>query len=215
MHTAEDTSEEISHTAEELINRASKLGFNVLSITNHDVVFFNNDIKRYAKKKGILLIPGVERRIKGMDVLIINPPKNYKINTFKELEKIKNKNVLIIAPHPYYVLHSLGNKLIEHEHLFDAVEYSHFYLRFFNYSNNKAVKVAKEFKKPIIGNSDTHKLWQFNTTFSHIDADKNINSIFKAIRKNKIKINSKPIPLAEFLETLRSQVFKRKIYKKT
>lgn len=201
IHTKEDLEENISYTAKELITRAAKLGFDVLSITNHQSVCFNADLKRYAKKKGILLIPGVEEKINGMDVLILNPPKRYELKTFEDLKKIKNKNCLIIAPHPFYVFGSLGQKLIKYSNLFDAIEYCHYYLTFFN-PNKKAVKAAKKLGLPLIGNSDAHRPWQFNTTFSYIDSEKNISSIFEAIRNNKIKIKTKPLRIRRFLEVL-------------
>jgi len=59
IHTAEDPRDNISYSARDMIDRAGELGFDVLSITNHNVVTYDEDLAAYAKKKGILLIPGI------------------------------------------------------------------------------------------------------------------------------------------------------------
>ncbi|MFC1728357.1 PHP-associated domain-containing protein [Nanoarchaeota archaeon] len=207
IHTKEDPEENIAYSAKELIDEASKLGFDVLSITNHCDVYFNESLKRYAKKKRILLIPGVEEKIEGQDVLILNPPKKYNLKKFEDLKKL-GKTSLVIAPHPFYLFSSVGKNLIKHKDVFDAVEYCHYYLRFFNL-NKKAERIAKKLKLPMVGTSDAHRLWQFNSTFSYIDAKKNISSIFEAIRKNKVKIKTKPLKLRKFLEVLFSRSLNR------
>lgn len=217
IHTSEDKKDYVSYSAKEIIEYASGLGFDVLAITHHDSVFFNEDLKRFAKKRGILLIPGIEKDIEGAHILILNPPRNLKIKKFEDLGKIRNKNCLIIPSHPFYPIQSIGNRLIKYKHLFDAIEYCHFYLRFFNLFNKKAKKASKRLKIPLIGNSDAHHLWQINSTFSYIDAKKEINSIFEAIRKNKIRLHTRPITILRFLEIIFSEFIKynyRKVYKK-
>ncbi len=201
IHTAEDKKHSIKYDAKELIMYASKLGFKVLSITNHDFVCFSDELKKYAKSKGILLIPGVEKEIEGKHILIINPPKKCEISKFEDIEKIKNENCLIIAAHPFHIFHSVGNKLIKYKNLFDAAEICHFYTKFFN-PNLFTIKISKKLNIPLIGNSDSHYLWQLNSTYSHIDAEKNVDSIFEALRKNKVIIRTKPLRMSRFLQVL-------------
>src|SRR4030042_4096195 len=135
IHTHEDPCDSwlVKYSAKELIREAAKQNFQMLSITNHNHVFNNHLLTSYAKKKGILLIPGVESRIEGKDVLLINV-SNYEIAKVKkldDLEKIKD-SALIIAPHPYFWLgHCLKNRLVEHIDDFQHLVLRHFYTKAF------------------------------------------------------------------------------------
>lgn len=194
IHTKEDHIDKIRYTAKDLVNYAAKLNFKVLAITNHYSVYYNKDIVRYAKKKGILLIPGIETRIKSKEVLLLNARKLVKLKDFSELEKLKKENVVVIAPHAFYPRYfCLRKKLLENIKYFDLVEYCHFYLNPLNNYNQKAVEVARRYKKPLIGNSDAHHLYQINNTYSLIDADMKIDSVLEALRKGKIKIETNPL----------------------
>ena len=58
LHTAEDPNDRVSYTAKELISKAADEGFEVLAITNHQCLTFNQRLSAYARERGILLIPG-------------------------------------------------------------------------------------------------------------------------------------------------------------
>ncbi len=223
MHTNEDREDPaITHSPYELIDCAARHGYDVLAITHHYSRFYSIKLKNYAEKKGILLIPGAEARIENCDVVIINITDDElkSLKTLKDLEKIKDDYHLIIAPHPFYVMGDcLKEKLIENIDLFDAVEHSFLYLPWINYFNNKAEKVAKKYHKAFVGNSDCHLLWQFNKNYTLVDAEKNVRSVFKAIKENKVKLVTKPLSHFDFIRFVifafrnRFVQFKRKSYK--
>ena len=129
------------------------------------------EIADYARKKGILLISGIEYNIDGKHVVVINT-KEQGLKTFDELRELKKKeNIFVIAPHPYYPKRtSLMWKLKKNIDVFDAIEYSHLYIKGFNRFNNIAKKVAKEHNLPLIGNSDCHRLSQLDHTYTLIDS---------------------------------------------
>lgn len=201
LHTKEDPEENIKHTSFELIDYMSKLNFEVISITNHNTVTYNEELTQYAKKRNILLIAGTEIKIKGKEVLLYNitEQETFQIKSFEDIKKL-DKKVLIIAPHPFFITSQCLKKyLIEYYKYFDAIEYSHYYLKFINL-NKKAEKIAQKYNKPLIGTSDTHYLWQLNTTFTLIDASsKDINSVLSAIKENKIKLCTCPLSLSKYL----------------
>ena len=202
IHTSEDPIDtHIKYSARQLIDRCSRLGFEVLSITNHHSIYFNKDIEKYAKDKGILLIAGMEAIVDGKEVLIINPPKGFdkdKIK-FSDLKKIKKESV-IIAPHPFYPRKNcLKNDLIKHIKLFDGVEFSHFYYGLFSF-NNRAKKVARKFKKSLIGTSDSHRFMQLNHTYTLLDCEKNVKSVLNAIRSGKTRVVTKSLPFKVFFK---------------
>jgi hypothetical protein len=198
----------------QLIDFAASKGYEVLAITEHasmscllgGIEYIDNplrtyyDFKAYAKKKGILLIPGVETFVEGKEVLLINFTGDAKkVKTFADVEKLKRENVLVIAPHPFYKKPScLGKKLVEHINVFDAIEHCHFYTNLIN-PNKKAIRIAKEYGKPLVANSDAHGFDQLNINFTLIDAKKNIDSVLDAVRKNKIRIVTNPLSLSKFL----------------
>jgi predicted metal-dependent phosphoesterase TrpH len=219
LHTSEDPHDPIAYSARELIDYAKTLGFDVLSVTLHNKLLYEKRLFDYAKKKGILLISGVEMNIEGADVLVYNA-KPADIRNIKKISDLKllrkKKNVLIAAPHPYYIYRSLGKKLVENIHLFDAIEYCHFYIKWMNAPNKKAARVAHKYGKTLIGNSDAHHLWRINTTYTLVDSKKDINSIINSIKKGNVKVVSTHLSLLKYAKALGgtfSSIFKRKVLK--
>ncbi len=191
---------------QELIKKAAKLKFDVLSLTEHaaystlfGVKYTKNPLstyykyKDYAKSKGIKLIPGIEAVMDGKEVLLINFEGDAKKYTqLTDLEKLRNENVLVMAPHPFLPRSTcLGKKLVENINVFDAVEHTNVYIKQINV-NKKAEEVAKRYNKPMVATSDAHFLGGFGRNYSLIECEAKTDSILEAIRKNKIKIVSEP-----------------------
>ncbi len=218
LHTAEDPLDRIRYSSKELISKAAEEGFDVISITNHHKMTFNQDLFSYANEKGILLIPGVELTIRRRHVLVLNPPPFKTCSDFPSLLKLRRPETLIIAPHPYFPgSYSLNGYLLKYLHLFDALEYCHFYSSRINF-NQRAVEVSRSFSFPLLGNSDSHFLSQMGTTYSFIYAEKNIQSIFEAVRQRRIEVATRPLKHLEmgsianrFLRMkIRAEIVKRK-----
>jgi predicted metal-dependent phosphoesterase TrpH len=197
LHTAEDPLDRIRYSSKELISKAADEGFDVISITNHHKMTFNQDLFSYAHERGILLIPGIELTIKRRHVLVLNPPPFKTCSDFPSLSKLRRPETLIIAPHPYFPgTYSLNGYLLRYLHLFDALEYCHFYSPRINF-NQRAVEVSRSFGFPLVGNSDAHFLSQLGTTYSFIYAEKNLEAIFEAIRQNRVKVATRPLKTFE------------------
>lgn len=192
LHTAEDPLDRVRYTARELISKAAADGFDVIAITNHLRLTFDQDLFAYARDRGVLLIPGIELTIKRRHVLVLNPPSK-KCPDFLSLAQLRRPETLIIAPHPYFPgSYSLNGYFWQHLHLFDAAEYCHFYSRRINF-NKKAVEVCRSLGFPLIGNSDAHFLSQLGATYSLIEGEKNLEGVFTAIRKNKVQVVTRPL----------------------
>lgn len=206
MHAKGDPEDTfISHTPEQLIDHAASLSFDVLAISCHGKVLYSKQLASYARKKGILLIPGAEAWVEEKHVLIYNITQEEleKIKTFDDLRSLKRKkDILVIAPHPFYPMAScLHEKLTENIDVFDAIEISHLYQAFMNF-NKKAIKVAKQYKKPLVALSDTHMLWMFGDNYTLVNAKKNVKSYFSAIRKGKVTPVHSPTPFPKFVREL-------------
>tara|TARA_Y100000310_G_scaffold226034_1_gene228116 strand:- start:3381 stop:4070 length:690 start_codon:yes stop_codon:yes gene_type:complete len=194
IHAKGDPIDIIRYTPKKLIDRAASLNFDVISITNHKKVTYNRELSEYAKKKGILLIPGAEAMIKHRHVLVYNITNKdlSTIKTINDLKMFRKDNYLIIAPHPFFIKkYCLSNLLTENIELFDAIEFSSNYTNHINI-NKKAVMVSRKYNIPMVGTSDAHSFKEFGTDYTLIDAEKNIQSVFKAIRSNKVKVVTKP-----------------------
>jgi predicted metal-dependent phosphoesterase TrpH len=204
---------ETSYSPKELIDRAASLGFDAFCISEHYALTKLGDlfkeyrkypfasyelVKDYAKEKGILLIRSVEVRYPEGEVLLINFHGDLK--DYPTLKSLKNlpKTVLVIAPHPYFKRgFCLDKNLEKNIRLFDAIEYCHNYINALNL-NKKAVEIGKKYKKPIVGTSDVHHLFQVGITYTLVDADKTTESIVKAVKAGKVKLMSKPLPFHLF-----------------
>ncbi len=195
----------LKHNIKMLILEAEKQHFDVLAITNHQQIFNISKFQKFAQKHNILLIKGIELNIKLQHVIILFPHRSVlKIKSFADLNKYKKQHPksIIIAPHPFYMTPTcLGKNLINNIELFDAIEYCHFYTKWFNTPNNKVIQVAKKFNKTIVGNSDVHKLMFFGTTYSEIYMNKlTPQNIKKAVKNPELcKFISHSIPSKLFL----------------
>jgi hypothetical protein len=229
MHSKEDWYDafQIRYSAKELIDSAARQKFEVLAITHHNHVYFNSDLKRYARKKGILLIPGAEVTLEGKHVVILNTT-NREIAKLKKIRDLKrlHDHALVIAPHPYFSMFlssCLAGKLEEYKDCFHAIEYSHFYMwpmlypplkQLFN-GNVNAKLAAEKYFKPMVGTSDCHRLYDVGKTYSLVDSEKTIGGIISAVKKGKVQVHTRPMPMHLFFRKGISATLKEKFLKIT
>ena len=194
IHTKEDREDRISYSAYELIDEAVSRGFDGIAITNHNTLTYSPELESHAAQRGIVLIPGVEATIKGKHVLLLNMPfQEGCYNSFEEVLREKAANNLVVAPHPYFPgPTSLDGQLEATPHLFDAVEYCHFYTRRIDF-NRRAIGFARNHNLPLVGNSDAHVLDQFGLAYSLVEAEKTPDAIIQAIKAGRVRPVSRPL----------------------
>jgi hypothetical protein len=200
IHTAEDRHHKIKYTAKQVIDYAASEGFEVISITNHNILTYTKELGDYAKKKGILLIPGIEFEIEGKQVLIYGIKESEIKDITKLTELTKLRHALKIAPHPFYHLSVCLGNLVAYNFI-DAIEYSFLHTHFIN-PNKKAEDISVELKKPLVGTSDAHHINQIGKTYSFIDAKKDVSSVINAVKKGKVIVITKPLNIFEFIKFL-------------
>lgn len=194
-HTREDRKDFIRYTARELIDAAVARGFDALAITNHDTFLFTPELERYAESKGLLLIPGIEITADGCHVVVINPrftpdPQGYKLT---DLRRLKHEETLIIAPHPFFhFFRSLKTKIFPLMEDIDAVEFNCYHNSLLNW-NAKGVRAARANGKPLVGNSDSHKLKQFGMTYTLVESEKNVPAIVRAVKEGRCEVRTRPM----------------------
>lgn len=198
FHAGNDPEHRLAYTIRDGIDRAHALGFQVLALTCHHAVLSTPEDEAYARERGILLIPGVERTIEGCHVLILNVTRSAEtIGTFEALATYRNEHpeCFVIAPHPYFGFGlSLGKELERHRPCFDAVECSWFHSRLFD-RNGRAKRFAHEHALPYLATSDTHFLRHLDAAYAYIDASEpTVSAVFRAIREHRFTNISPGVP---------------------
>lgn len=193
-HSADDPIDRIPHTTRDLIDRASALGYDALAVTLHERQLPLAPFTAYAAARGVTLIPGIERSICGKHVLLLNfSPAAETVNTFDDLARLRaRESGLVVAPHPFFpAAHALNSELDAHGELFDAVEWHALFTPTLNF-NRRAREWAKRHGKPMVGNGDVHRLRQFGSTYSLVDAAPHPDAICQAIRGGRVEVRASP-----------------------
>jgi predicted metal-dependent phosphoesterase TrpH len=199
-----DPIDHLSYSAQDLVDEAAEKGLHAIAITPHRDVFADPHAVTYAREKGVLLIPGVEKMIEGMEVVILNvtPPEISEEFSFSDLADLRERrggDILVFAPHPFYPRPTcVGPRLDEFPHLFDAVEHAHLYVRGWN-PNLKAIQWASQNNKAVLANTDSHGLGVLGRNYSIVEASElTCSSLFDSIRAGQVEIVSQPHSLIQF-----------------
>tara|TARA_Y100000310_G_C20621318_1_gene783461 strand:+ start:121 stop:795 length:675 start_codon:yes stop_codon:yes gene_type:complete len=212
IHTKEDAKEpRLKHSAKDVIDKAKELGITVLSFSFHDSMFDDEATKTYAKERGIVLLPGIEKTIEKNHVLLYNFTQEEldKINVLEDIKKVKQSHHLVVAPHPFFKTSScLGKKLYTYADVFDGVELCFFYTEKINF-NKEAIRFAKEHNLPLIANSDLHNFSRFGKQYSLIDAPVEKDAIIEAIKAGKVQLVTNPLTFIQFIKITTKQVMNR------
>jgi predicted metal-dependent phosphoesterase TrpH len=196
-HSADDPIDRIPHSTRELIDRAADLGYQALAITLHDRQLDLRPWLAHAQRRGVVLIPGIERTVHGKHILLLNFREGAEeVHCFDDIYALKQRDPggLVIAPHPFFhAAPCLGGLLDRHADLFDAVEYNAMFTAALNF-NLRAEQWARDHGKPIVGNGDVHRLRQLGTTFSLVEADATPDAICAAVRNGDVAVSARPLP---------------------
>jgi predicted metal-dependent phosphoesterase TrpH len=213
-HTCDDPQDRIRYSSRALIDRAARLGFDALAITNHNAVSHTEELAAYADERGILLLPGAEITADGCHILIIrpgvpiSPQRRYALS---DLPRLRTPGSLLIAPHPYFIIfQSLGRRVEGLLPRFDAIEIGSYHNRLIDF-NRRARRLAARTGWPLVGTSDCHTLTQFGRTYSLVDADKTADSIIAAVKAGRIQVRASPLPLFLMASVVAGQFSLRKL----
>jgi predicted metal-dependent phosphoesterase TrpH len=207
-HTDLDPEDRIPHTTRDLIDRAADLGYHAVAVTLHDRYFDPAPHAAHARERGVLLLAGIERTVSRRHVLLVNfGPECASVRTFDDVARLKAASGgLVVAPHPFYPTTSaMGRELNAQVALVDAIELNAMYTRHVDF-NRRAVAWARANDKPLVGNSDVHRLEQMGTTFSLVDADPSPDAICEAIRRGRVEVRTEPLSLIRAVSTFTRMV---------
>ncbi len=180
---------------EQLILKAARLGYQVLSFTCHGWDIWNEELAHFARSHGVTLVPGMEVEVEGAGhILVYNFRTGAEnLNTLEKLRARSRPDTLVLAAHPFFPGRACLSKLVEqNDELFDGYEYSGFYIRGVNF-NRRAVAFASRTGKPLVGCGDIHYLYQLNRTFAWIYAEPEPYSILTAIKQGRVRLETSPL----------------------
>jgi predicted metal-dependent phosphoesterase TrpH len=167
----------------QVVKYAAKAGLSVIAITDHNTVKGSLDaLKLKPKTDGLIIIPGIEVQTNIGDLVVLFAEEEIRTRDFNEIvEEAKEKDYLTILPHPFRG-HSDLKKVIPNV---DAIETVNG--RRPKHENEKAQKLAAEFKKPQFCSSDSHFSFEIGKTrtrlYTNIDDAENLRKvIFEAKR---------------------------------
>ncbi len=196
-HTGLDPVDYIPHTTRQLIDRAAELGYDALAVTLHNRYYDPLADREYARERGIVLIPGIERTLHRRHLLLINFPSDCAaVSSFDDVRILKRRypHGLVIAPHAFYPTPSaMRSDSDSCRDLIDAVEVSSMFTPWLDF-NRRAITWARAHGKPLVGNTDLHLLEQLGTTYTLVDAAPDPDAICEAIRAGRVELRSSPLP---------------------
>ena len=211
-HIHSEYSPDSSSKIDDILKVAKKENIDVIAISDHNTVAGTSEVLKKTRNTDILAIPSIEISSSEGHILGFgceeNIPRDLTPND--TIDRIHDLGGLAIIPHPYcFYRHGLLHN-IDHENLkIDAIETKN--ARFIvGYCNNKAKKLSKNENIPELGASDAHYYKFVGDCYSLIDCEKDIDSIFKAIKKGNTQAQGKGtsnILLSKYL-------FEKKVLKK-
>jgi predicted metal-dependent phosphoesterase TrpH len=197
-HTSDDPADRVPHSTRELIDHAARLGYGALAITLHDRQLDLAPHAAYARERGVTLLSGVERTIGRVHVLLIEFPAAdaLAVRSFEDVRRLRaRREGLVVVPHPFYPISSaMGELLDAHADWIDAVEINAMHTLRIDF-NRRARDWAARFGKPLVGNSDLHRLAQMGTTWSDVDVAPGTGpaAICEAVRQGRVTARSSPL----------------------
>ncbi|MBI5332896.1 MAG: PHP domain-containing protein [Candidatus Aenigmarchaeota archaeon] len=171
------------NSAEEIVKTAVQKGIDAIAITDHDTVKAHSVAKSAAKKHGALFIPGIEVSTSAGHIVALGVEEMIRpdLSVDETLDIIHEQGGIGIASHPFDVRREgIGKQCIK----CDAIEAFNA-LNLERLSNWRAVRFARNNRKPVTAGSDTHSTKMIGYGLNKIRADDSVDSIINAIKKGK------------------------------
>lgn len=171
-----------------MIDSAARKKINVVAVTDHNIIT-QEEIIKYAQKKGILVIPSEEIDTKKGEILAYNIKKTIPggLNTQEAIRRVHKQGGLALAAHPHHIFPSLSFKVNIINSKLDGIELLNYYLPNYFYNKNKKILEQKR-GLCYLGGSDAHYSHDVGLVINELNTKKEINAIINAIKNKQIKI---------------------------
>lgn len=172
-----------------IFRKAIQENIEIIALSDHNTVDGSKVACEKSKDLDILVVPSIEISSSeghilgfGCEELI---PRD--LSPAETIDRIHDQGALAIIPHPYcFYRHGLLHKSKDKNLKIDAIETKN--ARFIiGYCNWKAKKLSNKKNLPALGASDAHYHEFVGDCYSLIDCEKDVDSVLKAIKKNKVE----------------------------
>jgi predicted metal-dependent phosphoesterase TrpH len=198
LHVHSNFSRDGESSIEEILQRASEIGLDVIAITDHDCT----DGARLALtyRSPVLVIPGIEiSTLQGhLIALGITEPIPPGLDVIETVSLARKKGAVVILPHPYHMWrHGVARRLRAALSAVDAIEV--FNSRYIvGSANRKAAVMARRLGKSCVGGSDAHNARYIGFGRTLISAPQETGAILDAIREGRTQACGRMTPLRTY-----------------
>ena len=198
----------LRHSIYEHIDAAKAAGLDAIAITWHRKVCTDKAAFEYGRKKGVLVIPGMEAEVDRRHLVVINladgdlPPEP----TWSQVRalRLRKPEVLVMAPHPFYPHPCcLGTTMTAHADCIDAVEWARLHVNWLPgrvNPNLRAAHWAHQHGKTLLACSDSHTVQTIGTNASTVEADElTTEAILGGIRAGRVTFHRKSLEMGKLI----------------
>jgi predicted metal-dependent phosphoesterase TrpH len=192
-HIHSEYSSDSNSKIDDILKIAKSKNIDIIAISDHNTVDGTSEVVKKTRNTDILAIPSIEISSTLGHILGFGCEESVPrdLSPQDTIDRIHDLGGLAIIPHPYcFYRHGLLCKSDYEDLKIDAIETKN--ARFIvGYCNNKAKNLSKKKNIPSLGASDAHYFKFVGDCYSLIDCEKDIDSVLKAIRKNKTEAHGK------------------------
>lgn len=188
---------------EKIILAAKKRKLNGVAITDHNTIKGAIETQKINTDKNFIIIVGAEIATEAGDIIGLFLKKEIKSkNSLDVINEIHRQKGVAVLPHPFRG-HKLNEEIIKK---IDVIE--GFNSRDNKENNQKAMELAKKYKKPIIAGSDAHfcsDIGLAKTTFNSLNIRDGI--LKKNIKLETRKTQEYKIPMSQIIKSIKSKKY--------
>ncbi len=178
---------------EEAVLWAARAGLDGLAITDHDTMRGARRALELGRRKGLLVLPGLEVETRGGHILAICPsePVRPGLGLEEALDAIRDAGGLAVLAHPYSLL-APRSWTREGLMALDAIEVFNAGDILMPLTSRLALRLAARLGKPMTGGSDAHSPEAIGTAYTLVQADPELDEVLSAIEKGLVRPAAKP-----------------------
>lgn len=194
LHVHSIYSRDAGLAPKDIVEISVRKGLAGVAVTDHGTVKGGLKVKEVSPP-GFIAIPGAEVKTSRGDLLVLFVEDEVKPGEPLEvIEKARELGGLVILPHPFdHARRATMKKAEEVARKVDAIE--GFNSRCLsNYSNLRAVELAKALGKPTTGGSDAHFALELGRAFTLMDEAERLEDVREAILKGEVWVEGRLSP---------------------